>query len=92
MEPAKRKKVAGRKPGTPNKTTKALKDAIMNAFEKVGGEDYLVRLAKDDPRTFVALLGKVLPAQIKAEVGVSGMPTQITFSAPAREEKEINPK
>ncbi len=67
-----RKKEGGRVKGTPNKTTVALKEAIMNAFEKVGGEDYLVVVAKKDPKTFCALLGKVLPAEIKANLNIEG--------------------
>ena len=62
------KKAGGRVKGTPNKTTVAVKDAIMNAFEKVGGEDYLVIIAREDPKTFCALLGRVLPLEIKAKV------------------------
>ena len=55
----------GRKKGSVNKTTRALKDAIMNAFETVGGESYLAVVARDDPRTFCTLLGKVLPMQVE---------------------------
>ena len=62
------KKAGGRVKGTPNKTTTALKDAIMNAFEKVGGEDYLVVVAKKDPKTFCTLLARVLPLEIQAKV------------------------
>jgi hypothetical protein len=58
-------KTGGRKKGTPNKTTAALKDAILNAFATVGGEAYLVVVAKKDPRTFCTLLGKVLPTTIE---------------------------
>ena len=50
-------KTGGRQTGTPNKLT---------AFDKAGGEDYLVRIAKDGPRTFCALLGRVLPMQLEA--------------------------
>jgi hypothetical protein len=57
----------GRIKGTPNKTTAALKDAILNAFNKVGGEDYLVMLAEKDPKTFAMLLAKVLPLQISGD-------------------------
>lgn len=63
----KRPKTGGRQAGTPNKTTAALKEAIMNAFDRAGGETYLQRVADEDPRTFCTLLGKVLPAEIKAE-------------------------
>lgn len=59
---------AGRRKGTPNKATTELKKAIMNAFNKVGGEDYLVLVAQEDPKTFCTLLGKVLPAEFKATV------------------------
>lgn len=55
----------GRPKGASNKTTKAIKDAIIEAFEKAGGVDYLVTLAKEDPRTFCALVGKVIPLQVE---------------------------
>ena len=55
------KKHGGRKKGTPNKTTQDMKSAILEAFERAGGADYLTRLAADEPRTFVTLLAKVLP-------------------------------
>ena len=54
----------GRAKGTPNKTTKLLKDAILNAFDRVGGEDYLIGVAKTDSKTFCTLLGRVLPQQV----------------------------
>lgn len=57
----------GRQKGTPNKTTAALKEAILEAFGKVGGENYLVRVASEDPRTFCTLLGKVLPMQVTGD-------------------------
>lgn len=59
----------GRKKGVPNKATAQLKDAILNAFVTVGGETYLAGVAKDDPKTFCALLGKVLPMQVTGEGG-----------------------
>lgn len=72
----------GRQKGTPNKTTKALKDAILLAAETEGqdgkGKDglvgYLRRVAQEDVKAFSALLGKVLPLQIANE---GGQPLQI---------------
>lgn len=58
---------AGRKPGTPNRMTSAVKDAIEQAFKEVGGQKYLIRVAEEDPKTFCALLGKVLPRDINIE-------------------------
>jgi hypothetical protein len=65
----------GRVKGTPNKTTALLKDAIIKAAEAAGsdkaGKDGLVGyctfLAKDEPKAFAQLLGKVLPLQITGE-------------------------
>jgi hypothetical protein len=68
------KKYGGRKKGTPNKTTQDMKSAILEAFERAGGADYLTMLAKDEPRTFVTLLAKVLPNEnINANIDLNDM-------------------
>jgi hypothetical protein len=54
----------GRPKGIPNKLTSTLRSAIESAFDEVGGKAYLVRIAESDPRTFLALLGRVLPLQV----------------------------
>ena len=58
---------AGRKRGVPNKLTAHVREAVQNAFLEVGGENYLVKVAKEDPRTFCTLLGKLLPTQVEAK-------------------------
>ncbi len=67
---AKGKKTGGRKPGSLNKTTSVLKDAVLKAAEAAGGEGglegYLKQRALDDnPAPFMGLLGKVLPMQVE---------------------------
>lgn len=65
----------GRQKGTPNKTTKILKDAILQAAEEVGvdgeGGDGLVGYCKmvavASPQAFCGLLGKVLPTQVTGD-------------------------
>jgi len=66
-----RQNVAGVK-RTQRKLTLDVKEAIATAFEKAGGVDYLVQVAKDDPRVFCALLAKIIPTEVKAEVNVAG--------------------
>ena len=61
-------KTGGRKKGTVNRLTRTIKEGIEAAFDEVGGESYLVRVAREDPKTFCGLLGKLLPAELKAEV------------------------
>ena len=59
----------GRPKGSTNKVTRTLKEAILQAFDEVGAVDYLVSVAREDPRTFCALLGKVLPMQVEGHNG-----------------------
>jgi hypothetical protein len=54
----------GRAKGTQNKLTLSVREAIERAFDKLGGTDYLVRVGQSDPRTFCALLGKLLPTKL----------------------------
>lgn len=65
---AKGRKTGGRAPGTPNRTTSLLKDAILEAATRAGGKDelvgYLRTQASANPTAFMALLGRVLPMQI----------------------------
>lgn len=58
----------GRPKGAPNKTTKQLKDMILQALDNAGGVDYLVTQAEENPTSFLTLVGKVLPLQVNADV------------------------
>lgn len=58
--------------GIPNKNTKALKEMILGALDKSGGEAYLCEQAEKNPTAFLTLIGKVLPSEIKADVGMTG--------------------
>lgn len=58
----------GRKKGVPNKTTKTLKDMILGALSKVGGQEYLQKQAEANPTAFMTLIGKVLPTEVNANV------------------------
>src|SRR5262245_48088797 len=60
-------KVGGRKMGQPNKTTKCLKEMILGALRAKDGQSYLEKVAETDPRTFCALLGRVLPLTIAGD-------------------------
>ena len=54
----------GRPAGIPNKVTQSVKEAIERAFDKLGGTDYLVHVGRKDPRTFCALLSRLLPTKL----------------------------
>ena len=55
----------GRKPGIPNKVTKALKDMILGALDDAGGQAYLQEQANKNPGPFLSLIGKVLPMDVR---------------------------
>jgi hypothetical protein len=58
----------GSRKGVPNKVTKELKEMILGALDGAGGQAYLQRQADENPVAFMGLVGKVLPAQLKADV------------------------
>ena len=77
-------KIGGRKAGTPNKTTVTLKDAILAAFHKTGGVDYLVWLSKEHPSAYATLLGRVLPTEFDAS-----LTAQVNVTIPQEERLAI---
>jgi len=74
---------AGRPKGALNKTTMALKEAILAACEEAGGEEgkvgYLKRLAIENSSAFSSLLGKVLPTTLAADESSGGVPVKMVF-------------
>lgn len=63
-------KTGGRIAGTPNKTTVALKEAILAAAEEShpeGKVGYLRWMATNNSGAFASLLGKVLPTTIAGD-------------------------
>lgn len=61
------KKTGGRQKGTPNKFPSTIKEMIINALDKAGGEEYLLQQAMANPTAFLTLIGKVLPTQITGD-------------------------
>jgi hypothetical protein len=73
----------GRPKGSQNKTTVALKEAILAAGEAAGGKEglvgYLQRLAIENSSAFASLLGKVLPTTLAADESSRGLAVKTTF-------------
>lgn len=65
------KKSGGAVKGSQKKLTLSVKQAIMTAYEKAGGTDYLLKVAKENPPVFCGLLAKVVPAEIQADIRTS---------------------
>jgi hypothetical protein len=63
-------KSGGSKKGSRKHLTKSVKDAVIEVFHEVNGEDnnYLRDMAKNDPKLFAALFSKMIPAAVEATV------------------------
>lgn len=72
------KKTGGRVAGTPNKIPSDLRQMILDALDSAGGVAYLTEKAKENPGPFLALVGKVLPKDIKAEVAATHVISNLT--------------
>jgi hypothetical protein len=70
---------AGRPRGSKNKISLALKEMILNSLDRVGGEEYLARLAIENSSAYASLLGKVLPTTLQASESDGGAGA-ITFT------------
>lgn len=63
----KRRPPGGSRKGIPNKVTSDVKSMILTALEKAGGADYLLSQAHQNPKAFLALVGRVLPLQVQGD-------------------------
>lgn len=85
---AKGKKTGGRQKGVPNKLTRELKDMILGALEDAGGQEYLSAQAKENAPAFLALLGKVLPKDLKL---AGGLQLQVNLTGVERQSHDQVP-
>lgn len=66
-------KTGGRAPGTPNKTTAAVKAALLEALElshEEGSVGYFVHLAKNHPSVFGPIVSKLIPNEVVGDVNL----------------------
>jgi len=59
---------SGRPRGAANKLTVELREMIRQALEEEGGVDYLRWAARNQPTAFLGLVGRLIPAEVKASL------------------------
>jgi hypothetical protein len=60
---------AGRPKGSIDKGNALIREMIAGALDRLGGEEYLVEVARSHPAAFCALIGKTMPLQVTGEGG-----------------------
>lgn len=87
-------KTGGRKKGVPNKINTDLKSMILEALSDVGGKDYLVKQAKENPTAFLTLVGKVLPKEVHVDLTarIAAMSTEEKMTEALRMAQELGVK
>jgi hypothetical protein len=58
----------GRPRGSANRVTTDLRTLILEALAGVGGRDYLIAQARENPQSFLSLVARVIPREIAAAV------------------------
>jgi hypothetical protein len=58
----------GRKLGSVNKTTAAVKESLMAAFDGMGGVEALIEWGKANPAPFYQIWARLLPQELKADI------------------------
>lgn len=76
------KKTGGRKPGTPNKLQKGVRESILSVAERLGGEDRLLEWTQEDSKNedvfWSNMYMKTLPREIKAEIAATHVISNLT--------------
>ena len=80
----------GRPKGVPNKVNGLLKDLILQSLANVGGAAYLEKQARKNPNAYLALIGRVLPLQVKQDGADPTVPRPVVHQH-VTAEKSQNP-
>ncbi len=71
----------GRPKGSQSKIHALVKDMIAQALHEEGGVEYLRKQAREEPKAFLTLLGRILPLQVTGE-GDGPMTIQVVTGVP----------
>jgi hypothetical protein len=72
-----------------SKLTTEIIDGIYEAFERVGGVDYLIEIARKDPPTFCRLLARLIPQQINADINTKSLDLGAAMAIADKRSKQL---
>lgn len=87
------KNKGGRPRGRSNKQSTTVKDALIEAFDQMGGVPALVKWGKTDPKEFYKIWVKILPFVVAANIadGGGGFSIVLHKSDPKPEPIDVTP-
>lgn len=83
------KKKPGRPPAAQNKTSRKVKECLIQTFENMGGTRAMTAWAKKNPGEFYRMWVRILPQEVHAKGGPNDEPIKILLQYPTRKN---NPK
>lgn len=77
---AKGKKTGGRRPGSPNKSTRAFKEAVLDVFHLIGGVEAFAKWAKENQSEYYTKIApRLIPTELAgASEGVAPLVIEVT--------------
>jgi hypothetical protein len=60
-------KIGGRQKGTPNRLTTTFREAVILAFDRIGGHQAFAQWAADNPTEFYRIASRLIPAEMGAK-------------------------
>src|SRR5215475_8673140 len=62
-------KVGGRRKGTPNRLTGTFREAVLLAYEIIGGHEAFSKWAAENPTEFYRIAARLIPTEVKCSDG-----------------------
>lgn len=75
----------GSRQGVPNAIPASVKQMVEAALSEAGGVDYLTAMALQEPKSFLALVGKLIPQRLVGEITVLDPDNLLSRLAEGRE-------
>jgi len=83
-------KTGGRKKGSVNKITADIKEMLNAALDEVGGQEYFTKQAKENPKAFMTLIGKMIPTAVNANIKTEPTLSELVEEAVKRRKSDID--
>ena len=81
----KAKPPGGSRQGIPNAIPASVKQMVETALNNAGGVEYLTAMAIQEPKSFLALVGKLIPQKLEGEITVLDPDNLLSRLAEGRE-------